>query len=190
MILHTKSGAIELSMTTMIVIVLSVILLILGFVFVRSIMCSAIGITSEIGDKAEAEVQRLFDTSSGDISCIGSDHTLPMAPGANAVSCAVKAKSEGNYVVKFISISSNSNELDQINLDSWVRSNSKQTIHPRSPGDETSIKTIRLDIPENAPEGEFYITISAQGPDGIELSGVKQLDFKITRTGIVKNIIC
>ncbi len=190
MILHKKSGAIELSMTTMIVIVLSVILLILGFVFVRSIMCSAIGITSEIGNKAEAEVQRLFDTSTGEISCIGSDHTIPMGPGGNVISCGIKAKSQGNYVVKFVEITSNSRELDSIDLDSWVRDNSKNTINPRSPGDETSVKTIRLDIPENSPEGEFYLTISAQGPDGAELSGVKQLDFKVTRSGIVKNIIC
>src|SRR3989338_3676011 len=65
MMLKRKSGAIELSMTTIIVVVLSLTLLILGFVFVRSIMCGAIGFTEEINSKVNREIQNLFETSGG-----------------------------------------------------------------------------------------------------------------------------
>ena len=49
----TKKGAIELSMTTIIVIVLGVTLLILGFVFIKGIFGSLGGISDTTFDKAQ-----------------------------------------------------------------------------------------------------------------------------------------
>lgn len=188
--LNRKKAAIELSMTTIIVVVLSLTLLILGFVFIRSIMCGAIGVTDEIGKKVDTEVQRLFSTSAGEISCIGSDNIIPVAPGSSVIHCAINAKTQGTYTITFEGITSNSNELDRVNLNDWVRSGSKVTRHTISPGDEIGIKTIRLDIPENAPEGEFIISIGATGPDGHILQGQKQLDFRVSRTGAIKSVLC
>jgi len=190
MMLQRKGGAIELSMTTMIVVVLSLTMLILGFVFVRSIMCGAIGVTDEIGNKVEGEVQRLFESSSADIACIGSDNPIPMIPGANVISCAITAKSEGIHTVRFVSITSTSRELDGVNLETWVRQESRVTEFLRAPGDETRAKTIRIIIPEDAPEGSFAVKIKALRPDGSIMTGVKDLDFRVTRTGVVRNVLC
>ena len=55
--LKGKKAAIELSMTTIIVVVLSLTLLIMGFILVRTIMCGAIGFTGDINDKVEKEIQ-------------------------------------------------------------------------------------------------------------------------------------
>ena len=54
--MKSKKAAIELSMTTIVVVVLSLTLLIMGFILVRSIMCTAIGLTSDVGDKAKKQV--------------------------------------------------------------------------------------------------------------------------------------
>ena len=67
--MRNNKAAIELSMTTIVVVVLSLTLLIMGFVLVRSIMCSAIGLTDTIGQlniiycgvKAPKEAKYKFD---------------------------------------------------------------------------------------------------------------------------------
>ena len=51
-----KRGALELSVGTMIIIVLALTMLILGMIFVRSIMCSGIVLTEEISRCVENEV--------------------------------------------------------------------------------------------------------------------------------------
>ncbi len=53
-----KKGAIELSMTTIIVIVLGVTLLILGLAFVRGIFSKVSGLTEEAFSSAEKEIQQ------------------------------------------------------------------------------------------------------------------------------------
>ena len=56
--MQTKKGAIELSMTTIIVIVIGVTLLILGLVFVRGIFEKARGLSEEAFSSAEKEIQQ------------------------------------------------------------------------------------------------------------------------------------
>lgn len=153
-------------------------------------MCGAIGVTDEIGDKVDNEVQRLFSTSTGEIACVGSDNTVSVSPGSNVIHCAITAKIEGKYTIIFKGIKSNSVALDGVNLDSWVRSDSRVTEQRITPGDDTGVKTVRLVIPENAPEGDFIVQIEARGPDNNILKGQQQLDFKVSRTGAVRNVLC
>jgi len=56
--MQSKKGAIELSMTTIIVIVLGVTMLILGLVFVRNIFQRTATLTEEAFENAEKEIQQ------------------------------------------------------------------------------------------------------------------------------------
>ena len=58
-----KKGAIELSMTTIIVIVMGVTLLILGLVFIRNIFGRIGGLTEEAFSSAEKEIQQRMGAS-------------------------------------------------------------------------------------------------------------------------------
>ena len=182
-----KKAAIELSMTTIIVIVLSIVLLILGFVFVRSIMCRAIGFTDAIGAKVDGEIQRLFESSQDDIICIGSGERVAMTPGQeNIIRCAFNVRSKGNYRVTLDDISSS--DIDpRENIRSWVSQDSWN--NEISPNDQSSQKVIRINIPEDAPEGSLNIKIKAT-KDSKTITGVKDLDFRITRQGVVRNVLC
>lgn len=66
-----KRGAIELSIGTIVIIVLAMSMLILGMVLVRSIMCGAIGLTGNINSKVEGEINKLFEASGAEVACIG-----------------------------------------------------------------------------------------------------------------------
>ncbi len=61
--MQSKKGAIELSMTTIIVIVMGVTLLVLGLVFIRGIMLKTTGLTEEAFADAEREIQQRIGAS-------------------------------------------------------------------------------------------------------------------------------
>jgi len=189
-----KSGAIELSMTTIIVVVLSLTLLILGFVFIRSIMCGAIGFTEEINSKVNREIQNLFETSGSEIVCIGSQEAKSMVPGQdNHVFCSINAREQGNtYNVVFTSLEP-SGGISQLESANWVtRTTWTETNFPTN--DKTPRKTLTVSIPEEASEGNVRINIDAfkttNTGNRVSLTGSKNLDFKITRTGVVRNVLC
>jgi MFS family permease len=52
-----KKGAMELSIGTVVVIVIAITMLILGIVLVRSIMCSAVGLTGDLDNRIKGEIK-------------------------------------------------------------------------------------------------------------------------------------
>ena len=59
-ILNSKKGAIELSMTTVVVIVLAMTMLILGLTLIRTIFTGAQYNVQSINDKVRGEINSLF----------------------------------------------------------------------------------------------------------------------------------
>jgi hypothetical protein len=66
-----KRGAMELSMSTVVIVVLALTMLIMGFILIRSIMCGAIGLTGDINNKVSDQINSLFGSQGGEIVCIG-----------------------------------------------------------------------------------------------------------------------
>jgi hypothetical protein len=67
----SKKAAIEMSMGTVVVIVLSVTILIFGMIFIKNIMCAGIVMTDKIDEKVSNEIQSLFGTSDYGVKCMG-----------------------------------------------------------------------------------------------------------------------
>ncbi|MFA5019582.1 MAG: hypothetical protein WC533_00610 [Candidatus Pacearchaeota archaeon] len=186
--LKHKKAAIELGMTTIVVVVLSVVILILGFVFLRSIMCGAIGFTQDLNKKIENEINSLFETSRGEVVCIGSQEAKTMPPGTNYIYCSINSPQGGRYEIKMIKISS-TNMPNNIDLNDWVPSQ-RDSWGPRevSPSSREPIKAITLEIPDDAPEGSIRLEIEAY-KNG-DLVSPMDLDFKISRQGVIRSILC
>jgi hypothetical protein len=80
--MSNKKGAIELSITTVIIIVIGVTLLILGLVLVRNIFSGATKTVDVLNDKTLATMAQLFtDETDNVIIKLGSDGTVSIAPG-------------------------------------------------------------------------------------------------------------
>src|SRR3989338_8114558 len=122
--MRNNKAAIELSMTTIVVVVLSLTLLIMGFVLVRSIMCSAIGLTDEIGGKAKDRVNELFESTGGEIQCIGSTGSpVAMAPGQlNIIYCGIKAPATAEYKFDIEIKEGLQSSIDENLLEDWFQS--------------------------------------------------------------------
>ena len=185
--LNRKRAAIELSMTTIIVVVLSLTLLIFGFIFIRSIMCTAVGITDTLGNKANDEVNRLFGTSGGEIRCVAeSGSSISMVPSeTNIIYCGIRAPRLQRYRFD-IEPNYASSTIPREMVDEWFVS--ERFDREVSPGDEDEKKIARLRIPDNAPEGDLVFNLD------VYIDGQKRftrtLDYKVTRTGLVRSAIC
>jgi hypothetical protein len=186
--MRNNKAAIELSMTTIVVVVLSLTLLIMGFVLVRSIMCSAIGITDTVGDKAKDRVNELFESTGGEIQCIGSTGSpVAMVPGqTNIIYCGIKAPKEATYKFDIEPKYGLKNSIEESELKLWFESmDFKQDV---SPADRDAQQIARVVIPEGAPEGDMTFTVQAYR-DNVLIS-TKTLNYKVARQGFIQSAMC
>ncbi len=192
---HSRRAALELSVSTIVVIVLGVTMLIIGMVLVRNIMCGALGLTGDINSKVKSEITRLFGASEGEVACLGSgSDPIQITPGEfNTIYCGINAKVPSTYKIELVNVSLTPPGITSANvLSDWVLT-SGETVSVQ-PGDKSPQKVIRLQIPENAPEGPLALKIEISEKEGTQTSFTRPitqgLDFEIKRVGLVKSSVC
>jgi len=183
-----KKAALEMSVGTIVVIVLSVSMLIFGIILIRSIMCGAIGLTGEVNEKVEGELNRLFGASGGEVQCIGAGgEPVRVTPGqTNIIYCSFKAKEAAQYTVSVTGAGSDSASLTESEINQWILAESWSG--NISPADRDPKKVIRIRIPEEAPEALVFLDIDVTR-DG-SLISTQAIDLQISRTGIIRSTIC
>ncbi|MEI6732266.1 MAG: hypothetical protein WCK90_06335 [archaeon] len=88
-----KKAAIELSISTVVIIVLAMTMLILGLVLVRSIFSSATGSVDVLDQKVKDQLTSLFtDESQNVVVKLGSDFTAKIKPDSGVFGIAVAAQ--------------------------------------------------------------------------------------------------
>lgn len=182
-----RKGALDLSIGTIVIVVIGVTMLILGMVLVRSIMCQAIGLTSDVNGKVKGELDRYFGNAGGEVVCIGSGgEPIKISTGTNNIYCAIKAPEEAQYDIKMVSSQSFIDTLANDKLSTWIRSS---TWTGRvAPGDQSVKKAITLNVPDNAPEGQVRVSVEIR-KNG-ELISSQDLDLEVSRTSFVQNAVC
>ena len=184
-----KKAAVELSVGTIVIIVLAMTMLILGIVLVRSIMCGAIGLTGEVNSKVRGEITKLFDATGGEVVCLGSgDKPITLTPGGDAqiVYCAIKATAPSKYKIT-VKPETIKGSISKERVKSWIigQTSWEGTV---APGDESPKKVIRLAIPDNAPEELIQMQVEVQ-KDGTPLP-TQDLDFMVRRVGLIRSAVC
>jgi len=186
--LSNKNAAIELSVGTIIIIVLGVTMLILGMVLVRSVMCNAIGLTGDINTKVSSEINKYFGDSGSEVACIGSGgDAIKLATGQqNIIYCGIKAPASAKYDITVTQVKSGISTLTDDQLKQWLSLDTwSSTV---APGDTLPKKVARINIPSNAPEGS--ITIQVQINKDGQLLSTQDLDFTVSRVGTIQTAIC
>jgi len=182
-----KRGAVELSIGTIVIIVLAMSMLILGMVLVRSIMCGAIGMTGNINTKVNGEINNLFEATGAEVACIGAgEDPVALVPGeTNTIYCSIRAPKEAEYNIKVKSITGEI--LKEAEIRKWISGDEfyKRTV---APNDEEPKKFLRLNVPDNAPADNIIIRVEVY-KDGNLLSS-PDLDFVVKRVGIIRAAVC
>ncbi|MEK6895990.1 MAG: hypothetical protein AABX12_00825 [Nanoarchaeota archaeon] len=185
--MHSKRAALELSVGTIVVLVLGVTMLIIGMVLVRNIMCGALGLTSDINSKVRGEITRLFGSSQGEIECIGAvGDAVQMVPGQlNSAYCGINAEQAADYEINVISLEAE--DASNQEVQSWTRGGLgwKGRV---APGDSEPKRIVRFDLPNDAAEG--LLTTKIEIKRNGQLISTKELDFDIKRVGLVKSTVC
>ena len=176
-----KRSAIEMSMNTVIILIIAVSMLALGLVLVRRIMCGAIGLTGTSMEKAQKAIDKLFEEQGGDFQCLGGGGEPPqLIPGkTHYIWCSFS--SGGTYTFTL----EEANKPDErIQIGSLI-SNWRIEV---SPGDTSPKRIFSIFIPKDAREGDLIIPIKVT-KDGNVAWGPNTLIYRIKRAGFLQGAI-
>ncbi len=183
---RSKKGAVQLSVGTIVVIVLAMAMLILGMVLVRTIMCSGILLTEEITDNVENEIRDLFQSREYGVKCMGEGtHEVTLGDGGRRkIGCVINIGSETDYrfSVDVESIKGpSSNTVNNWILDSgW-----SGTV---SPGVQT-VPVVVLDVPNKVSDtGLKFIIVEENLDSGTTRTHTSYIDIK--HVGVLTSAVC
>ncbi len=176
--MREKRAAIELSMGTIVVIVLSVIMLILGVIFIRSIMCAGIVGAEEINKGMLDEIRGLFGEKKYGVKCLGEVGEISLLSGGNRnVVCLIKVDETSEYKLTVEEIESLKGASKQVIEDKWVID--KDWEGSVSTSDETQAVVLKLSVPRDADATSLKIKINAENLDsGSKTTHVSYIDIK------------
>lgn len=189
MIFKRKKAAIELSVGTIVIIVIGVSMLILGMVLVRSIMCKTIGLTEIVNGKVEEQLNTYFGDAQAEVACIGEGgQAVKLIAGkTNYVFCTFRVPETAKYTITLKTQESLIDSLKDDTLKNWIKASTWSG--NVAPGDKSIQKPIVIQIPSNAPEGPIRIQLEVK-KNADEIVADKTLDFEISRVGVVRNTVC
>jgi hypothetical protein len=91
--IKNKTAAIELSIGTMVIIVLAILMLVLGVVLIRNIFTGATESVDILEDKVKGEITGLFSNEQADIVVkAGADRTVKIRPGSGPFGVPIGAR--------------------------------------------------------------------------------------------------
>jgi len=148
--MNSKKAAIQMSTTTIIVIVLSVTLLIFGMIFVKNIMCSGIILTDKITSGVENEIKNLFSVNDYGIKCMGEggEDVRLGDGGGRQIFCVANPGEETEYKLEITSIESLGGASTET-VQGWVLD---QGWEGTIPSKGKTVTVVKLNVPKNLPQ--------------------------------------
>jgi len=182
-----KKAALELTMGTVVIVVLSVSMLILGMILIRNIMCAGMQISEDISSGVKNEVKNLFGADKFGVKCMGEGgQDIKIGTGGRRkVICIIKTEEQTTFqliATKVESLKGASTDTVQ----KWILS--KEWSGSVSPGADKEADVLLLDIPRDAPTSTLRITIQANSGTGSSDTIISTID--IVPTGFIKGSIC
>ncbi len=149
-----KKGAMELSIGTIIIIVIALAFLILGLILVKQIFFSATNNVDILDQKVQSEIQKLFTEEKRIVVYLSNNIAKPKQGEEWGVAFAIKnlemgtgSASDFNYVVNVVDSSSCNLRPEQALT--YIKLGRAETMSI-APG-QTAYRLIRFKIPETAP---------------------------------------
>ena len=148
-----KKAAIELSIGTIVIIVIAMSMLILGIVLVRQVMCAGIILTDEVSRATENEIKSLFSSTETGVKCIGESGNEPQIGGGGSrqVICVINTDEQWEYEFKLKDAEFLGDAPVGVNIDDLVVSpemNGKGWEGVFGPGEKTVTVAV-LDVPRD-----------------------------------------
>ena len=184
---ENKKAALELSIGTIVVWVIAITMLILGIIFVRSIMCSGIMLTEKMSKGVEKEITDLFGSNEYGIRCMGEGgHEIKLGDGGRRhIGCVINQNTQTEYkltVKKVTSLKGASTKT----VEGWILD--KNWEGSVSPG-ITSETVMILDVPQKVSDSSIKIEIEELNLN-TEAKKTHYMALDITHTGAFNSAVC
>jgi hypothetical protein len=198
---RNKKGAIELSIGTIVIIVIAMSMLILGIVLVRQVMCAGINLTDKVTTETESEITNLFGTSEFGIKCQGEGDQVKIGGGGSRpIACIVNDESGAYYTLDVTEIKLLKGKIGDISAPP------EQTIPLADPlivdkgvtnlrvdAGKKTIEVARLNVPRDIDASTIRITVQEKkgpnpSPQTIKETHVLRID--LVPTGAFTSAIC
>jgi len=185
--MKNKKAAFEMSITTVVILVIAVIMLILGLVFVRTIMCRGLQMAATTLEGAENEINKFFGQEVGkEIVCMGTKTPLVIVPGRyNVVGCGFRPDVRTTYSYEFTLESAmvvGTGESITATARTWITEATEGTITVE-PG-ETLYATFGIQPPKKAPHTILVFKVKIDGADK------DRMRFEVRPIGWLQERVC
>jgi hypothetical protein len=183
-----KKAAMELSISTIVVIVIAVTMLIFGIIFVRSIMCSALEIGDQASDAVKNELTSLFGADQEGVNCMGGrGHEITLGDGGRRqIICMSNTKEPTEYSFEIQKIESLRGTPEDIVKKDWLLDSDWSGIVRT--GTETVVIAV-LDIPERVTDTALKFTVLETNENtGTERTHILYID--VAHVGTFTRAIC
>jgi len=183
--INKKTGAMEMSIGTIVTIALLMVVLVMGMYLVRTIMCSGITLTEDISENVKNEVKSLFGANDYGVKCIGeSGHEITLGDGGRRqIICIINTDTQTDYRLKIKNIESLEGTPTNI-VENWVLD--KDWEGTVSPG-QTTVTILLLNIPKET--SNTNLKIEMEEDNGITTkTHISYIDIK--HVGTLNSAIC
>lgn len=186
---ENKRAAMEMSVGTIVTIVLLMALLVLGLFFIRNIMCSGIVLTDQIDEKVSNEIKGLFADEDYGVICMGEgNQDVKIGDGGRKrIFCTLKVKEETEYELKVVSIESLKG-VPTNTVKNWVKDQDWKG--QTNSGDKVPEKVVLLlDVPDGVSDTNLKIEVSSENINTGQIdTHIMYID--VVHTGGVSAAIC
>ena len=184
-----RKGGFEMSITTIVTLVIAVIMLILGLFFVRTIMCKGMNMATTTLDGAEKQVKELF-SQQGEISCLGLEgDPITIIPGKyNVVGCGFTPPDTATtytYTYTLTNVVGNAN-LATSTVNGWI---AEKTGTVSTTVGESVLAPLAINLPKDAEHATLVFQVSIKkGTSATPLT--KTVRYEIKPVGWLKGAVC
>jgi hypothetical protein len=183
----SKHAAMEMSMGTIVTIVLLLIVLIMGVFFVTNIMCAGITLTDQVTSEMENEIKNLFGTSDYGIKCMGEGgHEVKLGDGGKKqIACIINTDTTTEYDLKVKSVESLKGTTTDT-VQRWILDQDWSGIV--SAGEKT-VTVLVLDIPKKVSSTTLKIEIEEENKEtGTTETHISYID--VIHVGGLRSAVC
>ena len=181
----SRTGAMEMSIGTIVTIALLMVVLVMGMYLIRTIMCSGITLTEEISESVKNEVRGLFGVEDYGVRCMGeSGHEITLGDGGRRqIVCIINTDTQTDYKLRIKNIES-LRGVPTNTVRNWILDEDWEGAV--SPG-QTTVTVLLLDIPKEVSDTNLKIEIEED--NGLnKKTHISYIDIK--HVGTLNSAIC
>ncbi len=190
--IKSRKAAMEMSMGTIVTIVLLMTVLIMGMIFTRNIMCSGIQMTDDITAGMSNEIKGLFQVGESGVECVGEgdqEVVIAIDGGTKKLGCIAVSDTSKTYDFKVVSTKVLEGDIREDDIERWISVSGREGVRVAA-GNDDPINIFSIKIPEGTDAFDLEIELLVTDTEGSSQGESHYMDVSFSSLGAVTSTIC